>query len=86
MTDLDLTVDEMETLARFQSLDQPEEVDPQHFAKLLSLALVEQKEGGPELTSSGLELLRSRAADAELDKQLEQTFPASDPPKITRNV
>lgn len=86
MTDLDLTVDEMETLARFQSLDQPEEVAPQHFAKLLSLALVEQKEGGPALTSSGLELLRSRAADAELDKQLEQTFPASDPPKITRNV
>src|SRR5690606_15939754 len=86
MTDLDLTVDEMETLARFQSLDQPEEVDPRHFAKLLSLALVEQKEDGPELTSSGLELLRSRAADAELDKQLEQTFPASDPPKITRNV
>jgi hypothetical protein len=26
-----------------------------------------------------------RKLDEELDKQLEQTFPASDPPKITRS-
>ena len=28
--------------------------------------------------------LEKRKLDAELDRQLEQTFPASDPPKITR--
>jgi hypothetical protein len=27
-----------------------------------------------------------RELDEELDRQLEQTFPASDPPKITRSV
>ena len=27
-----------------------------------------------------------RELDQELDRQLEQTFPASDPPKITRNT
>jgi hypothetical protein len=27
-----------------------------------------------------------RKLDEELDRQLEQTFPASDPPKITRSV
>jgi hypothetical protein len=27
-----------------------------------------------------------RQLDEELDRQLEQTFPASDPPKITRRV
>jgi hypothetical protein len=27
-----------------------------------------------------------RKLDEELDRQLEQTFPASDPPKITRGV
>ena len=27
-----------------------------------------------------------RALDDELDRQLEQTFPASDPPKITRDA
>jgi hypothetical protein len=27
---------------------------------------------------------RRRKLDEELDRQLEQTFPASDPPKITR--
>lgn len=26
-----------------------------------------------------------RALDEELDRQLEETFPASDPPKVTRN-
>lgn len=28
---------------------------------------------------------RKRQLDEELNRQLEQTFPASDPPKITRN-
>lgn len=28
---------------------------------------------------------RKRELDDELNRQLEQTFPASDPPKITRN-
>ena len=27
-----------------------------------------------------------RKLDEELDRQLEQTFPASDPPKITRSI
>ena len=27
-----------------------------------------------------------RKLDEELDRQLEQTFPASDPPKVTRSV
>lgn len=89
MADPDLTTDELETLARFQNLDQPDEVDPQHFAKLLSLALLEQKEGGPEITSSGHQILSSyrvgkNREEAKLDQQLEQTFPASDPPTITR--
>jgi hypothetical protein len=29
---------------------------------------------------------QQRALDDELDRQLEQTFPASDPPKITRHA
>jgi hypothetical protein len=29
---------------------------------------------------------KKRQLDEELDRQLEQTFPASDPPKITRSV
>jgi hypothetical protein len=29
---------------------------------------------------------QKRKLDEELDRQLEQTFPASDPPKITRSV
>lgn len=32
-----------------------------------------------------LEQRRKRELDDELNRQLEQTFPASDPPKITRN-
>lgn len=28
---------------------------------------------------------QKRALDEELDRQLEETFPASDPPKVTRN-
>ena len=33
-----------------------------------------------------LEEREKRELDAELDRQLEQTFPASDPPKITRST
>lgn len=54
MTDNDLTAEELTTLALFLPPGQPMDVDPQHFAKLLSLALIEQKEGGPELTASGI--------------------------------
>jgi hypothetical protein len=32
------------------------------------------------------EELEKRELDEELDRQLEQTFPASDPPKITRST
>ncbi|SMQ85749.1 hypothetical protein SAMN06295905_3039 [Devosia lucknowensis] len=60
MTDDDLTMDELETLALFTEPGQPEDVDPQHFAKLLSLALLEQKEGGPVVTETGRERLASR--------------------------
>lgn len=60
MTDYDLSPEELKTLAMFKSPGQPDEIDPLHFAKLLSLALIEQKEGGPELTQSGLERLESR--------------------------
>jgi len=67
MTDDDLTEDELETLARFGSLDQPSDIDPLHFAKLLSLALLEQKEGGPELTESGRAQLAGKAPAAEHD-------------------
>jgi len=54
MTDNDLTQDELNTLALFRSSMQALDIDPHHFAKLLSLALIEQKEGGPELTPSGV--------------------------------
>jgi hypothetical protein len=57
MTDNDLTEDEIQTLALFKSDNQPMEIDPQHFAKLLSLALIEQREGGSHLTASGIERL-----------------------------
>jgi len=57
MTDKDLTMEELETLALFTEPKHPEDVDPQHFAKLLSLALLEQREGGPVLTESGHERL-----------------------------
>ncbi|MDB5614168.1 MAG: hypothetical protein JWQ22_1821 [Devosia sp.] len=53
----DLTADELTTLARFQAPTQPLDIDPHHFAKLLSMALIEQKEGGPELTTLGNERL-----------------------------
>lgn len=55
MTDDDLTPEELETLRRFLLPNPPPEIDPHHFAKLLSLALIEQREGGPELTDSGRE-------------------------------
>lgn len=61
MTNYSLTDDELETLARFGSLDQPSDVDPQHFAKLLSLALLEQKEGGPAITELGRDPLAGRS-------------------------
>lgn len=32
------------------------------------------------------EELEKQTLDAELDRQLDQTFPASDPPKITRGA
>jgi hypothetical protein len=57
MTGNDLTADELRTLASFQSRTQPVDIDPHHFAKLLSLALIEQKEGGPVLTALGVERL-----------------------------
>lgn len=60
MTDDNLTSDELRTLARFQSASQPVDLDPHHFAKLLSLALIEQKEGGPVLTALGVEHLGNR--------------------------
>ncbi|QQR38885.1 hypothetical protein [Devosia rhizoryzae] len=53
MTDYDLTKEERATLASFVGAEQPQDVDPLHFAKLLSMALLEQKEGGPVLTETG---------------------------------
>ncbi|MBJ3785780.1 hypothetical protein [Devosia sediminis] len=63
MTDYDVTMDELETLALFTEPGQPEDVDPQHFAKLLSMALLEQKEGGPVLTDSGRDCLTCNGRD-----------------------
>ena len=60
MTDDELTPQELETLASFLAPTVPEHVDPLHFAKLLSLALLKQEEGGPVVTVSGLELLNSQ--------------------------
>jgi len=57
MTDNDLTLEELVTLRRFQSPTQPIDIDPHHFAKLLSLALIEQREGGAELTAAAINLL-----------------------------
>ncbi|MBU1336023.1 MAG: hypothetical protein KJ944_17130 [Alphaproteobacteria bacterium] len=65
MTDDDLTPDELKTLARFQSPTQPLDIDPQVFAKLLSMALIEQKEGGPELTEAGLERVNNPNVSAQ---------------------
>ena len=57
MTDNELTPSELKTLALFQSDQQPLDIDPHHFAKLLSMALIEQREGGSHLTALGLERL-----------------------------
>ncbi|GLQ55438.1 hypothetical protein [Devosia nitrariae] len=62
----DLTPEELKTLSRFRSAIQAHDIDPHHFAKLLSLALIEQKEGGPELTATGIDRLSERGlADGE---------------------
>ena len=50
--------EDLEALARFREPTQPLDIEPLGFAKLLSLALIEQKEGGAELTDSGRERLR----------------------------
>jgi hypothetical protein len=60
VTDYDLTSEELETLASFLGPKAPEHVDPPHFAKLSSMALVEQKEGGPELTAAGVDRLSDK--------------------------
>lgn len=64
MSDDDLTQDELNTLALFQSSTPPADIDPHHFAKLLSMALIEQKEGGPELTNSGVARLNQAGMPA----------------------
>jgi len=60
VTDYNLSPEELETLALFNEAEQPVHVDPQHFAKLLSMALIEQREGGPHLTQAGLDRLREQ--------------------------
>ncbi|SFZ80769.1 hypothetical protein SAMN02983003_0117 [Devosia enhydra] len=80
----ELTEEEAEALARFDAPAKPVEVDPMVYAKLLSMGLVEQHEGGPFITATGVEILNRKALDDELDAELEQTFPASDPPNLTR--
>jgi len=57
MTDYNVTPDELKTLAMFQSDEAPSDVDTEHLAKLLSLALLVQREGGTELSDSGRTLL-----------------------------
>jgi hypothetical protein len=59
----DLTPEELQTLARFQSPMPPLDVDPLHFAKLLSMALIVQREGGPHLTEAGIERLKEVRGD-----------------------
>ncbi|NGP16877.1 hypothetical protein [Devosia aurantiaca] len=60
MTDDDLTREERATLQSFAGAEQPQDVDPLHFDKLLSMALLEQKEGGPVLTQTGRDYLDER--------------------------
>jgi hypothetical protein len=60
MTDYDLTTEELATLELFDKEEHPADVDPLHFAKLLSMALIEQKEGGPVLTETGRKRLSQR--------------------------
>ena len=57
MTGDDLTNEELQTLARFAEPGEPFDIDPHHFAKLLSLALIEQREGGSALTERGTQRL-----------------------------
>jgi len=57
MTDYNVTPEELKTLALFLSEDAPADVDVEHLAKLLSLALLVQREGGTELSESGRTLL-----------------------------
>lgn len=57
VTENQLTKDEFEVLASFDRSTPLPDIDPQHFAKLLSLALVEQQEGGPQLTDAGRDRL-----------------------------
>lgn len=65
MSDDDLTEDELNSLSRFQSATPPLDVDPLHFAKLLSMALVVQREGGPHLTEAGIERLGGVRSDGK---------------------
>lgn len=57
MSDYDVTPAELQTLARFAREAEPETIDPHHLAKLLSLALLVQREGGTAVTASGRDLL-----------------------------
>lgn len=59
MTDYNVTPDELKTLALFQSDNAPADVSTEHLAKLLSLALLIQREGGTELSDSGRTLLET---------------------------
>ncbi|WP_210166231.1 hypothetical protein, partial [Devosia sp. Leaf64] len=53
------TPEELRTLAMFKSEKPPSDVDTAHLAKLLSLALLVQREGGTELSKSGCTLLET---------------------------
>ncbi|WP_156464110.1 hypothetical protein [Devosia sp. Leaf420] len=59
MTDYDVTPEELRTLAMSKSEKPPSDVDTAHLAKLLSLALLVQREGGTELSKSGCTLLET---------------------------
>ncbi|SFV31599.1 hypothetical protein SAMN05216456_1392 [Devosia crocina] len=64
MNDYDVNPEELKTLALFQSEQAPDDVDTHHLAKLLSLALLVQREGGTILSDSGRRLL-SQAGTSE---------------------
>ncbi len=63
MSDSDLTRQDLEALARFGEPTQPLDLEPLVFAKLLSMALIEQKEGGAALTASGRERLAAQKGE-----------------------
>lgn len=65
MTDDALSADELKTLQSFQHSAYPDQVDPHHLAKLLSLALIEQHEGGDRLSILGKKLLNSAGLQLE---------------------